>query len=692
MSRMDTEIRSNIFHHTVDLPYTCGCDMVGTVVGVNGGSDKVKVGDRVCSVGLRLGGNARYVLVRADRLFHVPPNLESLSVACLLRVYVTAYQCLHRSGKFAVEQGDRVLVTGGTGCVGQAAIQLAKAAGALAVYATGGKPELLPVMGGMGALQLGREPAEWLPKVEGRMDVVIDTVGADWYEPAHKALNEEGKLVVVGTVSMLGWGPLSGLIKREICGQPPQARINVLKASYLMSRTSFYDFFKELDENPQHYVEDLKHLFSLLQDGLIKPRVIKRIPLHEVAIAHLEIQRGGVNGFIVCLPQLPSPKNTLMSMKHFRSPLLVEEDKSMSKDYGTSTYQETDNCRDTATELTGMTGASSKSNSSSSILGLVAKRFKNLKRADENKSMAQISFGDTSFWSIDAEITKLPKRSGKTRSSPQIATGPLKGSLRSKPLAEVKEFGKERHQQQTVTTAKSKGAAGTKVEEEAREEQRKESWQDEHQSMSSAAGDKDIGGKETCDEVREDVPEDSEWKDIAGVDSVIELENEMIPERMISTQRSRNWSISLSSSRNRNGEKHERRKDDAVLVQDLENGTSWEKTSDKLSSTVASSKRVASANRAGGSPRAVSLSKRNTRRGKGFRNIRSEDQRKQGTGELKAQNHDHLNFSHNSKGKEKGHKIQRGLKNRRSKNKEEDKPKQKELLFEFDQKIPGSSE
>ena len=51
----------------------------------------------------------------------------------------------------------------------------------------------------MGALNLRRDPEEWIPKVDGSMDVAINMVGMDWYELSHKALNKEVKHVVVGT-------------------------------------------------------------------------------------------------------------------------------------------------------------------------------------------------------------------------------------------------------------------------------------------------------------------------------------------------------------------------------------------------------------------------------------------------------------------------------------------------------------
>ena len=118
---MDCEIRRNVFHRAIGFPYATCCDMVGKVikVGSEAYDDGLKVGDRVCCIDLYLGGNARYVAIQSDLLFRVPQDLDASEVACLLRSYMTAYQCLHRAGGRSIRDGDCIFVTGGNGCVGQ---------------------------------------------------------------------------------------------------------------------------------------------------------------------------------------------------------------------------------------------------------------------------------------------------------------------------------------------------------------------------------------------------------------------------------------------------------------------------------------------------------------------------------------------------------------------------------------------
>ena len=227
----------------------------------------------------------------------VPNDLDSAEVACLLRTYLTAYQCLHRAGKKKENLiNNRILVTGASSCLSQAVIQLAQAAGAKQIYATGEISKLSITTRPVGYSRLEGKPNKWLKEVKGKMDIVIDSVCCDGYESSHMALNKKGKLVCVGATSLLdnSWP--------SFLGQPPLARMNMFKAAYLLKRSIFYDIFEQLDEYPHHYEKDLQRLFVMLRNGSIRPNIVKEVSLHGVAKSHADIEKGGVRGMIVCLP------------------------------------------------------------------------------------------------------------------------------------------------------------------------------------------------------------------------------------------------------------------------------------------------------------------------------------------------------------------------------------------------------
>src|SRR5438270_13343361 len=118
--------------------------------------------------------------------------------------YQTGWFGLHRRAR--LQPGEVVLIHGGAGGVGTAAIQLAKAAGAR-VIATAGSDEKVAVCRAMGAdVAINYSKEDFVAAVkaatEGRgADVVYDPVGGDVFDRATKCLAFEGRIVVVGFTS-----------------------------------------------------------------------------------------------------------------------------------------------------------------------------------------------------------------------------------------------------------------------------------------------------------------------------------------------------------------------------------------------------------------------------------------------------------------------------------------------------------
>ncbi|MDA5284049.1 NADP-dependent oxidoreductase [Streptomyces sp. Isolate_45] len=133
----ESALRAGLLHAflPVDLPYTLGWDVAGTVVEIGPGTEGRAVGDRV--VGRLDGGGAAAEYVRAPAALLVPaPASVPLAHAAALPVAgLTAWQAVFEHGK--VTAGQRVLVNGAGGGVGGFVTQLAKHAGA-EVIATAG--------------------------------------------------------------------------------------------------------------------------------------------------------------------------------------------------------------------------------------------------------------------------------------------------------------------------------------------------------------------------------------------------------------------------------------------------------------------------------------------------------------------------------------------------------------------------
>ena len=124
----DTLIRRHLYPQTSARrpPFVLGYDVVGEIDQLGDDARGFQVGDRVGDMTV-LGSNATYRTLRADDLTRVPAGLDAAEAAALILSWTTAYQLLHRAAR--VQRGQRVLVHGAAGAVGQALLMLGNMAG-----------------------------------------------------------------------------------------------------------------------------------------------------------------------------------------------------------------------------------------------------------------------------------------------------------------------------------------------------------------------------------------------------------------------------------------------------------------------------------------------------------------------------------------------------------------------------------
>jgi NADPH:quinone reductase len=116
----DVVIRRHLYAQTMlrPPPFVLGYDLVGEIDQLGDGVSGFQLGDRVADMTV-LGSNATYRTLRAKDLTRVPADVEA---AALILSWTTAYQLLHRAAH--VQRGQRVLVQGAAGAVGQALLVL----------------------------------------------------------------------------------------------------------------------------------------------------------------------------------------------------------------------------------------------------------------------------------------------------------------------------------------------------------------------------------------------------------------------------------------------------------------------------------------------------------------------------------------------------------------------------------------
>lgn len=185
------------------LPFIPGLELCGVVTAVGDSAGRWRPGDRVMGAPIEGGCFAEQAAVPGEQLFHAPESLPTELAAQFVVAYGTAAFAFERAG---LEHGETVLVSGAAGGVGIAAIGIARRLGAR-VIAAAGSPQKLRVAQAHGAHETidyttvdVREAALTLTAGRG-VDVVLDTVGGDFFEQAVRSTARRGRVLVVGFAS-----------------------------------------------------------------------------------------------------------------------------------------------------------------------------------------------------------------------------------------------------------------------------------------------------------------------------------------------------------------------------------------------------------------------------------------------------------------------------------------------------------
>ncbi len=290
-------IRRHLYPQTMRLrpPFVMGYDVVGEVDQVGDGVRDFRIGDRVADMTV-VGSNASYRTLRADRLARVPTGLDEAEAATLILSWTTAYQLLHRAAR--VQRGQRVLVHGAAGAVGQALLSLGRLAG-VELWGTA-RGEHAALLRELGATPIDYKREDFTRVLPGGFDVVFDGIGEDGYRRSLAALKGGGLLCAYGysagvqakrrMVTMLMW----------------IARLYLWRWLPGGKRARFYSINAMRARHPAWFRQDLERLFSLLHTRAIRPRVAERVSFDEVAEAHRRLEAGGLDGKLVLCPDLSS--------------------------------------------------------------------------------------------------------------------------------------------------------------------------------------------------------------------------------------------------------------------------------------------------------------------------------------------------------------------------------------------------
>jgi NADPH:quinone reductase-like Zn-dependent oxidoreductase len=280
----------------LSFPRIQGADVCGTIVAVGTAVDPGRLGDRVIvrnmlrsyvdyrpfecwTLGSECdGGFAQYTVAPARETYTVVSDWTDAELAAVPCAYSTAENMLHRA-----EVGpERVLITGASGGVGLAAVQLAKRRGA-SVTALCSRDKAYDVrkQGADHIIERGRDLEDAFGA--NAVDVVLDLVGGPQWPQFLNVLRVGGRYAVAGAIG----GPMVHLDLRTV---------------YLKDLTILGCTFQ-----PD---EVFDNLIGYVQRNEIRPVIAKTYPLHNIKQAQLDFLSKSHTGKLVLMPPRPTDTAT----------------------------------------------------------------------------------------------------------------------------------------------------------------------------------------------------------------------------------------------------------------------------------------------------------------------------------------------------------------------------------------------
>jgi NADPH2:quinone reductase len=217
------------------------------------------------------GCMAELVRIEASKLFAIPDGMPFDEASAFLLTYLTSYYALVDRGSLA--QGETLLVLGAAGGVGVAAVEIGKAFGARVIAAASSeeKVALARECGADDGIVYPRGPLDTAQQKElgtlfkkacapAGVDVVYDAVGGDYAEPALRALNWDGRFLVIGFPAGIARFPLNLILLKGV------DVVGVFLGGIM-------------ERDPARFREMVAELFDLYKAGKVRPRVSERFPL-----------------------------------------------------------------------------------------------------------------------------------------------------------------------------------------------------------------------------------------------------------------------------------------------------------------------------------------------------------------------------------------------------------------------------
>jgi NADPH:quinone reductase len=280
-NRPDIFQRAGFYPPPPGAPATLGLEVAGEIAAVGEDVERWRPGDRVTAL-LGGGGYAQFALVDARHALPVPQGLDFVHAAALPETVFTVWSNVFERGQ--LRAGETLLVHGANSGIGVTAIQMAKAAGARVIATARGAAKAAKARELGADLAVDAADGDWASAVKaaGNVDVVLDMVGAEYFERNLDVLAPDGRLVVIAT--------LTGHEVRLDLRRLMLKRLTV-SASTLRAR--------DADEKARLARAIEERVWPWIAAGSVNVPVDRTFPLEHAAEAHAWLESGSQFGKVV---------------------------------------------------------------------------------------------------------------------------------------------------------------------------------------------------------------------------------------------------------------------------------------------------------------------------------------------------------------------------------------------------------
>ena len=288
VNRPDLLQRAGLYRAPPDASDLPGLEIAGRII-AGEPAEGFSMGDQVCALAPG-GGYAEFCVVPAGHCLPIPGGLSMSEAASLPETCFTVWSNVFERGRF--QDGETLLVHGGSSGIGVTAIQMARALGHRVIVTVGSqaKAQACLDLGASAAINYREE--DFVDRVkaltEGRgVDVILDMVGGDYLPRDIRCLADDGRIAIIGlqggTTAEL---PLAQILLRRL----------TITGSTLRPRSVAYktDIARALRET----------VWPLIERGTIRAMIDQRFALEQATQAHRHMESGAHIGKLVldCQP------------------------------------------------------------------------------------------------------------------------------------------------------------------------------------------------------------------------------------------------------------------------------------------------------------------------------------------------------------------------------------------------------